>query len=118
MAMSKGILIDYEWCTGCHTCEIACQKELGLSPDQYGIKLAEFIWPITDDSTDWQHQDRWQYTYLPMPLDLCDLCAERTAKGKLPSCVQHCQAKCLEYGELEVLSAKLADHPKQTLFHL
>ena len=22
-----GILIDYDYCTGCHTCEVACQQE-------------------------------------------------------------------------------------------
>ena len=24
----KGILVDYEWCSGCHTCEMACTVEL------------------------------------------------------------------------------------------
>ena len=37
--MKKAILIDYKYCTGCHTCEIACQKHLGLEPDKWGIKL-------------------------------------------------------------------------------
>ncbi|HBT95151.1 MAG TPA: oxidoreductase, partial [Coriobacteriia bacterium] len=27
----KGILINYEYCTGCHSCEVACRNELGLS---------------------------------------------------------------------------------------
>ena len=26
--MAKGILVDYEWCSGCHTCEMACTVEL------------------------------------------------------------------------------------------
>ena len=26
----EGLLIDYEFCTGCHTCEIACQMEHGF----------------------------------------------------------------------------------------
>lgn len=43
--MSKGLLIDYQWCTGCHSCEMACRKEHGLPDDEYGIKLTEFIWP-------------------------------------------------------------------------
>lgn len=25
-----GILIDYNWCTGCHSCEMACQMEKKL----------------------------------------------------------------------------------------
>ena len=114
--MSKGLLIDYEWCTGCHSCEMACRKEHGFSDEEFGIKIAEFIWP--HDEGDWQQNDKWQYTYFPMPLDLCDLCAERTAQGKLPSCVHHCQAQCLTYGDIDDLRKQLTGHPRQTLFYL
>ena len=24
--MTEGILINYEYCTGCHSCEVACKK--------------------------------------------------------------------------------------------
>ena len=24
--MTKGILINYDYCTGCHSCEVACKK--------------------------------------------------------------------------------------------
>ena len=116
--MAYGLLIDYEWCTGCHTCEMACRKEHGLADEDFGIKIAEFIWPINPEGLDWQHADRWQYTYIPVPLDQCDLCAERTGRGELPTCVHHCQAKCMEYGDIETLAAKLAGKPKQTLFCL
>ncbi len=33
---------------------------------------------------------------IPTPTTLCDLCAERVQKGKLPSCVHHCLAAGLE----------------------
>lgn len=36
-----GMLIDYEWCTGCHSCETACQMEHHLPVGQFGIKLNE-----------------------------------------------------------------------------
>jgi anaerobic dimethyl sulfoxide reductase subunit B (iron-sulfur subunit) len=112
MSMAKhGILIDYNWCTGCHTCEVACQMELGLPVGQYGIKLAELgPWGYAPET--------WQFTYIPMPTDQCTLCAERVKLGKEPSCVQHCQAKCLRYGPLEELAKKLTDHPKQVLYAL
>ncbi|MCR5845408.1 MAG: oxidoreductase [bacterium] len=115
--MTKGLLIDYTWCTGCHACETACKRELGLPREQFGIKLAEYIWPM-DEGKDFAHTDNWQYTYFPMPLDACDLCEERTAKGKLPSCVHHCQANCLFYGEIEDLMERFLEHPRQSLFHL
>ena len=116
--MAKGILIDYEWCTGCHSCEMACRKEHGLADTDYGIKIAGFIWPRNNSDKDWQHIDEWQYTYMPVPLDACDLCAERSKMGKLPSCVHHCQSKCMEFGEIADLAKKLAEKPKQTLFSL
>ena len=37
----KGILINYEYCTGCHSCEVACRNELGLAAGEFGIKLTE-----------------------------------------------------------------------------
>ena len=39
--MTKAILINYEYCTGCHSCEVACKKELGLPKGEFGIKLTE-----------------------------------------------------------------------------
>ena len=37
------LLIDYKYCTGCHSCEVACRQEKGIeSQDEWGIKLAEF----------------------------------------------------------------------------
>lgn len=114
--MAKGLLIDYEFCTGCHSCEMACRKEHGLSDGEFGIKIAEFIWPKRAEGLDWQRTDDWQYAYIPVPLDECDLCAERTAAGKLPTCVHHCQAKVMQYGEIGELALALAEKPKQTLF--
>ncbi len=106
-----GLLIDYDWCTGCHTCEVACQMEHSLPPDQWGIKLTE-VGP-------WEYApEKWQYAYMPVPTDQCDLCARRTAEGKLPTCVHHCQAQCIHYGPLDELAKKLPGKTKQTLFSL
>lgn len=106
-----GLLIDYDWCTGCHTCEVACQMEHSLPTDQWGIKLTE-VGP-------WEYApEKWQYTYMPAPTDQCDLCARRTAQGKLPTCVHHCQAQCIEYGPIDELVEKLKGKTKQTLYSL
>ncbi len=41
--MSKlGLMIDYEYCTGCQSCEIACKNEHGFPLDKWGIKMMEF----------------------------------------------------------------------------
>ncbi|GAA6488400.1 4Fe-4S binding protein [Gordonibacter urolithinfaciens] len=105
-----GMLIDYEWCTGCHSCETACQMEHHLPVGQFGIKLNE-IGPFE------YAPDRWQLSYVPVPTDLCDFCAERQAKGKLPTCQHHCQAQCLEVGPLDELAEKVKEKRKLVLFH-
>lgn len=103
-----GLLIDYEFCTGCHSCEMACKVELGLPKGKWGIKLCE-VGPLEVDT------DKWEWDYIPVPTDLCNLCKDRVAAGKLPSCVHHCQALVMEYGTVEELAAKL-NKPKMVLF--
>lgn len=106
-----GLLIDYEWCSGCHSCEMACQIEHGYPIGQTGILLKE-VGP-------WQIEgDRWQYAFVPVPTNQCDQCPERTALGKKPACVHHCQAACMEYGNLSDLAEKLQDKSTQVLFAL
>ncbi|MEG0323325.1 MAG: 4Fe-4S binding protein [Raoultibacter sp.] len=105
-----GILVDYEWCTGCHSCETACQMEHHLPVGQFGIKLNE-IGP-------YEYQpDTWQLAYIPVPTDQCDFCVERLSQGKIPTCQHHCQAQCLEVGEIEYLAKKVTAKKKQVLFH-
>ena len=58
---------------------------------------------------------RFQYEFLPVPTALCDLCADRVEKGKLPTCVKHCQAGCMQYGSVEELSKKMTSK-KMVLF--
>lgn len=106
--MRQMLAIDYEYCSGCHTCEIACQQEHGFAPNQYGIKLAQ-IGPEQLNET------KWQYEFVPIPTDRCDRCAERQAKGKIPTCVQHCQAGCIYLGEMSEL-ADVLDKRKVALF--
>ena len=98
--MRQMLAIDYEYCSGCHTCEIACQQEHGLAPDKFGIELKQI-------GPDEISKNKWQYEFLPVPTDRCDRCAVRQSQGKLPSCVQHCQAGCIYVGTLEELADKL-----------
>ncbi|MDR1714131.1 MAG: hypothetical protein LBR39_08295 [Coriobacteriales bacterium] len=110
----NGILVDYQYCTGCYSCEIACQSEHDLYLGQWGVKVIENgPWPIKDK--DGNETDQYVYDFLPSFTKVCDLCADRTAKGKLPSCVHHCQASCLKYGPVSELVADLEAKPWQYL---
>ena len=100
----KGILVSYDFCTGCHSCEVACKQHLGLPKGEYGIVVHEHG-PYK--STTGRNEGKWEWTYAPMLTKSCDLCAERVETGKLPMCVQHCQAWCMAYGELDELASKI-----------
>lgn len=112
--MPKGILVDYEWCSGCHTCEMACAVEMthDFPEGHCGVSIhEEGVYKIAPD--------KWIDINMPIFTDLCDLCAERMACGEAePTCVKHCQAHVLKYGELGELMKDLAAKPKQVLFSL
>jgi anaerobic dimethyl sulfoxide reductase subunit B (iron-sulfur subunit) len=111
MVADYGILIDYHWCTGCHSCEMACQMEFGYPIGQVGVKVFEVgPWQIEGDT--------WQFDFAPVFTDMCDGCTERVSQNKLPACVHHCQAKCMTYGRIDELAGGLKDHKKQQLYSL
>ena len=113
----NGILIDYQYCTGCYSCEVACQSEHTLPLGQWGVKVMQNgPWPIKD--AEGNETDQYVYDFIPSFTKLCDLCAERTEIGKLPSCVHHCEAACMEYGDMEELSKRLVEQPRSVVFSL
>lgn len=106
----KALLIDYEWCSNCHTCEVECQMEHKLPAGAAnGIKVFE-VGPWQIDG------DKWQLWYMPVPTDQCDLCADRVGKGKLPACVHNCYTGCMKYGTVEELAPELERKDRQVLF--
>ncbi len=116
MGLSKnGILFDYEWCTGCHSCEISCQIEHGFPVGQTGVMVFE-VGPYKISGENFR--ENWQYSYQIALTKQCNGCAQRIAFGKEPTCVKHCQAKCLTYGSLDELHPKLAEKKNQALFVL
>ena len=108
----EGILVNYEYCTGCHSCEVACRNARGLAAGEFGIKLTE-TGPYAYEGK--EGPERWEWTWLPVLTKACDMCASRTEAGKMPMCVQHCQAWCLYYGEAEDLVKKMDGKTRWTL---
>lgn len=113
--MPKGILVDYEWCSGCHSCEVACSVELShkhFPQGHCGVKVHE-------EGLCWIGKDKACDIFMPVFTDLCDQCAARRAAGNdEPTCVKHCRAHVLAYGDVEELSKRLASKPKQVLYAL
>lgn len=104
-----GLLIHYDYCTGCFTCEVACQQEHSYPPEKCGIKVTEYVYEATSKPV--------AIDYLPFPTDLCNLCSSRVIQGEAPACVKHCQSQCMEYGPLEDLVIALTRNKKSVLFN-
>lgn len=107
--MENGLLINYDFCTGCHSCEVACKKEHGLDLDQFGIKLTQYG-PVE------YAPEKWDYIFIPAPTSLCDLCADRVDAGKKPTCVKHCSAQVMTYGPVEELAKQIGGRHKCVIF--
>ena len=103
----KGLLIDYEYCTGCFSCVVACKQEHGYPAGKGGIKVNEMVT---------EGLDNVRVDYLPFPTDLCDLCAKRVAQGESPACVKHCQSRCMMYGPLNELVEHMENMKRSVLF--
>jgi len=69
------------------------------------------------DDGPWECIDgKFNWNKIPAPTRLCDLCADRVADGRQPSCVHHCLAGVMQYGTIEELAKELEEKPNQVLF--
>ena len=103
----NGLLIQYDWCTGCYACEVACKQEHNYSEGMVGIKVDEVV------STD---KDKVYVDFMPYLTRFCDLCSDRTKAGEQPACVKHCQASCISYGTVSELAKQLEGQPLSSLY--
>lgn len=103
----KGLLIQYDYCTGCMACVVACKQEHGYPEGRFGIMVKDMT-RETDGKV--------QVDFLPFPTDLCDLCSRRVASGGRPACVKHCMTACMSYGELADLAEEMETKPRSVLY--
>lgn len=96
------LLFNYEYCSGCHSCEIACRNHLGASLGEWGIKVTEVKpFEMPDGKMEWIYQ--------PVPTRLCDRCEDLVAAGEKPACVHHCLSFCIDYGDVQEMASKAAE---------
>lgn len=111
---NNAVLVDGNWCFGCHSCEVACQMEKKLpETDQMGIQVAKLgVWNYEVNG-----KEEWQNTFYAIPTDLCDGCAGRLGEGKQPVCATVCPAQALKFGNYEDL-AKEVTNARQMLVRI
>jgi len=103
--MKNGLYIDYEWCSGCHACELACKQEHDLKLDQWGIRVVERTYDVNGKRV---------IEYVPIPTEFCNFCMNRVAQEMKPACVHHCMTKCMDFGPIEEM-ANLAAKKKKSV---
>ena len=89
----------------------------GLIADREGRIL------LTRRRPDQPLPDRWELpggkmylSYIPFPTEMCILCSPRTKKGQPPSCVKHCMADCIRFGDVKDLSNEAAKKARMVLW--
>ncbi len=103
----NGLLIQDDWCTGCHACEVACKQEHNYSEGVCGMKVYELVS---------NGPDKVYVDFVPVTTRFCDLCADRTKRGEEPACVKHCQATCITYGPVASLTKAMEKIPRSSIF--
>ncbi len=104
----NGLLIDYEYCTGCQACVVACAQEYKWPAGMGGMRVIEVIQKLPNDKA--------YLNFIPFPTESCILCAGRVRKGERPSCVQHCMAAVIQYGPVEELAKEMEKKPRMVLW--
>lgn len=104
-----GMLIDYEYCTGCKTCEVACKQEYGRPAGKLGgVEVQEYIHTLPSG--------KLFITNIPHFTKACVFCKGRVKKGLQPACVQHCMARILTFGPVDELVKQIPGKRKAMIW--
>ncbi|MEM2942562.1 MAG: oxidoreductase [Candidatus Bathyarchaeia archaeon] len=107
-SIRHGLLIDYEYCTGCFACQVACAQEYRRPNEIVGMQVIEVIQKLPDGKP--------YLCFIPFPTELCSLCAGRVRSGLEPACVKHCMAKCIKHGPVEYLAEEMSKKGRMVLW--
>ncbi len=108
--MNYGMVVNYKYCTNCHSCEVSCQKEKGLPEGEWGIKV-QTMGPA-------EFERGWEWDYLPVPSSNCDMCEGRIERGEKPLCALHCLASVIEVLPVEEIPAAMVKPEGKTVVFL
>lgn len=104
-----GMLIDYEYCTGCRTCEVACKQEYKRPAGKLGgVEVEEYIHTLQNG--------KLYITNIPHFTKACIFCAGRVKQGLEPACAKHCMAKVLTFGKIDALKNQIPAKRKALLW--
>lgn len=110
-SLSLAMMIDYEYCSGCCECELACVIRHGGNPDAAGIRVVKLgPWQKPDGSI--------QFDFLPVVSDWCDLCGTQQSECYSTECARRCPNNCITCGTIEELTHYSELKPKIILYSI
>jgi len=86
------VMMDYHRCIGCRYCVAACP---------YGSRSFNWRDPRPHIKKDLDPELPTFPTRSRGVVEKCNFCTEQLARGKMPVCVEACEAKALTFGDLE-----------------
>jgi Fe-S-cluster-containing dehydrogenase component len=101
-----GLMIEYDYCVGCHTCELVCKQEHNRPDNEWGVHINEIEPEISGG----------KMYFVPFPTDKCNLCGKRIAKGLQPACAENCWSGVIHFGEIEKLAEQMKNKPRSVLW--
>ncbi|MCD8212254.1 MAG: oxidoreductase [Oscillospiraceae bacterium] len=102
-----GMFIDLQYCTGCHSCEVACQQENHYDVEQFGIQVTEYIV---------KKKSGVVIDYVPYVTDLCHFCLGRLKEGNRPLCAKSCMSQCMFVGPIDEVIEHAKDGKKPVVY--
>jgi len=78
------LLVDWDRCVGCFTCEVACEQEHGEKRIHVNM-----LGPVQGEDGETRMEA------IPLATQACDLCEARLGHGEDPACVSACPTKAL-----------------------
>lgn len=101
-----GMLVELDRCTGCSSCQIACQQANHYSYDEKWMECVRRNPVLVDGKLRMYH----------LVAPSLDKCAECVAKEPTPLCMKVCMGNCLYIAPVEKLLPVLAKKEKCLLF--
>lgn len=86
----QALLVDWDRCVGCFTCEVACKQEHGEKRIHVNM-----LGPVHGKDGETRMEA------IPLATQSCDLCQSRLARGEDPACVNACPTKALIITSIE-----------------
>lgn len=106
--MKPAILTNLRLCFGCWTCAMGCQQGKKLADDEWILKVNTVGHSSGAIDEPVGTYPNLKMSWVPYAFPTCNLCKERTDRGKEPYCTYNCPSYARTYGDLDDPTSKIS----------